>query len=281
MLQVKMTPIAPAVSKVLFEHFKPNTTRYQWTRYVYDDFMAMFPGICLETISKVHVQAWVDQCREAENRPGTLNAKMSALNTLFKHNGVVMPFAMPWATPEREPKWWLTPEMEREVLTYFRARGDDEMCDYIRWTVLTGLRVEETLRTQKFHFTGLQTDRPTLTVPGTKTGTSQRALPLFPDAANIATRRLHTGRPHDALLFPTPYWSLRDRWFVCRKALMITDRLATLKSFRRSFAKQTTDRGLPSDMLRQALGHSRLTTTEEYLRVVGGYNTEILRQWFR
>lgn len=55
---------------------------------------------------------------------------------------------------------------------------------------------------------------------------------------------------------------------------------ATLKAFRRSFARHATERGLPPDMLRQYLRHEHLATTAGYLKLVGGYTTEHLRPWF-
>jgi integrase len=204
---------------------------------------------------------------------------------MFAHFGMEDAITIPSVPKERTLKWWLTPEVEEQATRWMREQGYDDLADYTRWTVLTGLRVMETLRVSRQHFTALASDEASLTVPGTKTRDAQATLPLLPEAATLARNRL--GRNHSApspadRLFPVRYVKLHTQWMECRRAIGLGGIPgATLKAFRRSFARQATERGLPPDMLRQYMRHEHLETTAGYLRLVGGYSTDTMRQWLR
>lgn len=275
-----LTPLATAARITLEQHYRV-TTRYSHARGAYAELCHLFPDAHLQTLSTAMLRTWIAHMRRNGNRASTINAKLSAVGVMFGYFEIEGR-KVPYVREALAPKWWMTPETEARAIAWCHAHGAADFAEYIRWTVLTGLRVEETLRVQRQHFTGLGTDHPSLTVPGTKTRAAQATIPLLPEAADIAMRLMgHEGAATDHL-FRVRYVALQLRWKACRKALGLEGiHGATLKSFRRSFARIATERGLPPDMLRQYMRHEHLATTAGYLRLVGGYGTEQMREWFR
>lgn len=275
-----LTPLAKAARTVLEQHYSV-TTRYGHARAAYAELCHLFPDAHLETLNKAMLQTWVAYMRRRGNKPSTINCKLSVVGVMFGYfdiEGRTVPFVR----ESPVPMWWLTPETEKLAIAWCHTAQAIDLAEYIRWTVLTGLRVEETLRVQRQHFTRLETDQPSLTVPGTKTRAAQATIPLLPEAAALAIRLLGEEGSATDHLFRVRYVALQRRWQECRKALGLEGiHGATLKSFRRSFARIATERGLPPDMLRQYMRHEHLATTAGYLRLVGGYGTEQMRQWFR
>jgi integrase len=124
----------------------------------------------------------------------------------------------------------------------------------------------------------LDTDRPSFFVPGLKTDGSQRTLPLTDIAAGVARRRL--AACEHGKLFPIAYCVLKENWVACRKFLGQEGmRTCTLRALRRSFAKYANDRGMPTEKIRDYLRHSSIKTTQIYLDLVGGFDTEEMRKW--
>lgn len=274
------TPLVQATAIVLEQHYR-HTTRYRQSRTAYKQLCALFPDATLEDLSIAMLRQWVVVMRARGNVPSTINCKLSTVGKLFKHFDVYGR-KVPYVAKAKDLKWWLTPEMEGAAITWLRENNCHDLAVYVRWTVLTGLRVHETLRVQRHHFTGLTTDTPALTVPGTKSGAAQATIPLFPEAAAIAARLLGTNGTATDHLFVIPYVDLALQWRACRKAIGLQGTHgATLKALRRSFARLATERGLPTELLRLYLRHSNIETTVGYLRLVGGYATEQMRQWFR
>ena len=178
-------------------------------------------------------------------------------------------------------KWWLTPcERERIVEEMRNGLNDSLLADYVEFICETGLRVEEALRLERRHFSGLGTERPYLVVPGTKTEGAARPIPLSTRAQEIALERLGLVADPRSPLFPVGYDRLKYLWSRSRKPLGLAGvRGATLKALRRSFAGTCHKRGMPTETLRRLLGHSRIQTTAEYLRLVGAYDMEEARRW--
>jgi integrase len=274
------TPLEAAARIVLEQHYRV-TTRYGHARAAFAELCLLFPAAHLETLTKDMLRAWIAHMRRKGNKPSTINCKLSVVGVMFGYfdiKGREVPFVAQPAVP----MWWMTPETEKRAIAWCRANDADALANYIRWTVLTGLRVEETLRVQRQHFTGLGTAHPSLTVPGTKTRAAQAAIPLLPEAVDIAVRLLGSEGAATDRIFPMRYDKLQRGWKECRKALGLEGvHGATLKALRRSFARIATERGVPPDMLRQYMRHELLATTAGYLRLVGGYGTEQMRQWFR
>lgn len=224
---------------------------------------------------------WQEHCIQAGNSPATIKAKMSMVSGLFDaarlHCGYSLPKPrIPYPKVPRQLKWWLTPDYERKAIEWCEAHGETDLLDYLRWTIETGLRVEETLACEREHFINLTTERPELSVPGTKTADSQATIPLSTMAARIAGDRLASS---PRLFGKTSYKRLAMAWRACRKSLGISNPTATLKSLRRRFARDRSVKGCPMPVLQQMLRHRDQRTTMEYLRLTGGYSSEEMRRW--
>lgn len=293
-----LTPLLGATRRVLAEHYGNGHTRFAHARTAFAELCEVHPDGHVETLTTTLLRTWVERMQGRGNRTATINSKLTVVGVLFEHlqiDGCKVPFV-------REPrplKWWMTPELEASALGWCTDHSRHDLADYIRWAVLTGLRVEETLRAQRQHFTGLGTERPSLTVPGTKTTDAQATIPLFLEAAALAARRLGASGITTQQLFPAPphvyvldrrktsptqraYLALQSDWQDCRHALGLDGTHgATLKALRRSMARLATERGMPTSVLQKYLRHGDIKTTEGYLKLVGGYDTELMRQWVR
>lgn len=181
-------------------------------------------------------------------------------------------------TPKR-PKWWLNPEVQAQLVHCKSVKPATLrlFCDYVDWTVHTGLRVEETLRLVRSDFADNFTR---LLVPGTKTNMANSALPLGADAAKIARDRLD-GQPFNTPMFDISYDRLAHVWEALREEMGLAGRPGvTLKAFRRTAARYLHyDRKMPLDLLRQYLRHENINTTMEYLRLTGGASEDEMRRF--
>jgi integrase len=274
------TPLRYAAHLVLEEHYK-RTSRYNHSRRAYADLCDLFPDADVETLSTTMLRQWVGRMEARGNKASTINANLSTIGVMLEHLDVSDPCRVPYLPKRKELKWWLSPEVEQQATAWMAAKGYDDLRDFMRFVVLTGLRVKEALRCGRMHFTGIGTDRPTLSVPGTKTAMAQAAIPLLPEAAALVRIRMgDAGGPED-YLFKVRYHTLQTQWMECRKALGITSTTATLKSFRRSFARVASDRGTPTEIIQKLLRHEMISTTMDYLRLTGGSDVERMRQWLR
>jgi integrase len=237
---------------------------------------------------KVLARKWV----AAGLSPGTVKMRICALKAM----GVSVEGAMPRQL--RPLKWWLDPDTHERLRQLLQPKTDEFQrgtalrtfdanterenrlfLDYVDWTLATGLRVEETLRVRRHHFSD---QFRTLTVPGTKTARSQAGLPLSTEAQEIAGRLFRGRDDAGGPMFPISYQKLGEVWRRCRKELGITDPLATLKAFRRGAARRLhAQNGMPLDVLRQYLRHGAVQTTMSYLRLTGGYSEEETRRWLK
>lgn len=235
------------------------------------------------------------------NSAQTQACKISVIGKMYEHFDIAERCRIPYPRMRKPLKWWLTPEAEARVVAWCDEQQTDTAAtlrDYVRFIVRTGLRVEEALRLQRMHFTGLGTDSPTMEVRGTKTKAAHRTLPLLSEAADIIISRIGLdGDPEDYLFAgqrayrkhgfnhgpePLRYTILQTQWKACRAALGIPVGGTTgLKALRRSFARVVSDRGAPTEMLQMYLGHEQIATTQGYLHLVGRDSVERLRQWFR
>jgi integrase len=236
--------------------------------------------------------------RARGNGASTINCHLSTVGVMFKHFDVQSACRVPYVREPKNLKWWLTPEVEAQATGWMTANGYHDLRDYTIFVVRTGLRLEEVLRCQRTHFTGLATARPSLSIPGTKTAAAQASIPLLPEAAALALARLgpdgdpcdylfagrtnqRTWKRHNGGPSPMRYHDLQEPWLMCRRAIGLGDvRGATLKAFRRSFARIGSDRGVPTEILQKYLRHELISTTMEYLRLTGGSDVERMRQWF-
>lgn len=193
----------------------------------------------------------------------------------------------------KQLKWHLPEDMKPHVTAWLhdgRLTVWDVVADFIEWTTLTGLRIEESLALDLGHFNMHFTE---VSVPGTKTGSSQATLPLSSKAQRVAERCHNRQAPGDKgyvkyMFFNSDghrlaYEELLEVWNEVRKAFgWQDDPTATLKALRRSAARYLhVDCGMPLDMVRQYLRHESINTTLEYLRLTGGYGTEEMRRYLK
>lgn len=187
-------------------------------------------------------------------------------------------------------KWYLPEDIKEVILKDLRGRPAGRLwhilADFIEWTTLTGLRVEESLRLNFRAFDAALTE---VRVPGTKTASSEATLPLGNRAAQLVHGRVigRGGLPASAysqeLVFPVGYDLLNDTWQKVRAEYgWKDDPTATLKALRRSAARYLhVDCGMPLHMVQQYLRHESMDTTLEYLRLTGGYGTEEMRRYLK
>jgi integrase len=180
-------------------------------------------------------------------------------------------------------KWWLNDQSKEFLLG--SPKVNPHMKRWIRWTTMTGLRIEENQRLDLNTNLHLGS-KPEVTVPGLKTASSQATLPLSNEAAEVLrSTRSHSrgmsGGCWEDMPFDLSYDTLLGYWDECRKLLGVQDvPTATLKSLRRNAARYLhADLGMPLDMVRQYLRHEDIETTMGYLKLVGGYRTNEMRRY--
>jgi len=264
------------------------------------EIIARWPDLDVESITTDMLAEYALDLSNKGQAITTINCKLSFVSVLFNEFkrdlrdplDANRPFAapeIPWRKEKHQVKWWLTPEMEPRVVAWCIEHRFHELADFITFGTHTGCRVEEALRLQRHHF---DFERNDMTIPGTKTDTSQRTVPLMEEAVRIAKRRLmhapstaylfrfspnRTGRDEDGFI-EISYSRITKQWHKVKVAFgWKQDSTATLKAIRRTFARRANDRGMPTELLRDYLGHGDIETTVGYLRLVGGHNREAMR----
>lgn len=239
----------------------------------------------LKGITTAHIKQCVDMWRSEDKSPSTINARLSVLTVLGVNTDKC------WVRVKYPPKYWLNPEEQERLMIYLRAPSppfpaSPLLADYIEFVSFTGLRVEEALRLTwkdiSIRITedspGVLLSRSEMTAPGTKTVHSRArlALGLLPSVLLSRIKRDSVGE----YVFPITYDHLHESWDKARAYLGEEDnRMATLKALRRSAAHHLSVNGMPTDMVRQYLRHSNISTTLEYLNVVGGYHVNEQRKY--
>lgn len=226
---------------------------------------------------------------ERENSNSTINHHFSYLSTVntvaLKRKPALTKAVLPL---ERLPvkvqeKWWLKPEDLKSATEWLEGRQDPMFADVIRMVAHQGFRVEEVLRLEPRHFTGLDTDEPWVFVPGTKTEGSQGSIALFDDALPTARRAIERAKLHGwKYLFPLNEKQARARWNEVRSFLGVEHiPTSTLRALRRTFAHYANLSSMPTRTLQKTLRHASITTTEGYLTLVGANETGQARNYMR
>lgn len=230
-----------------------------------------------EAVTSYHLMDYRNHLQGHGAKPSVVNKSMVSVSGMLRAMGNEA--KVPYVPEPNLPQWFLSTEDYGRLVAEFYGPEFREPLAFIAWTMLTGLRTEESLRLQHQHFTGLGTAEARMHVPGTKTTGSTTVLPLGLEAAAFAYNRMPADANASWPLFGLEYRDLQAFWTTFRKFLGAEDiATATLKSLRRSFAKRSTDKGMPTEVLRRYLRHARIETTLRYLNVVGGFD-EATRKW--
>lgn len=301
-----------AVPRILNEHYK-HTTRYNQAKYLGAEIIARDPFGTVEGITKAYLRTFAEDCRiKRKNGTETINIKLSFFSRMFEHfetellgqygsrtPGTFIKPDIPWVRKTKAEranalKWWLRPEMETKIIEWLRKNHEHDFADYIEFVTHSGTRVEEALRLQRQHFDFVNN---LITIPGTKTDLSHRTVPMFAVSRDIAWRRLGQGDASTEYLFNLAamepnaddevddvvkrnYKILREKWNKVRFTFGLTRiNTATIKALRRTFARYASDKGMPTQLLQQYLGHDQIETTIGYLKLIGGYNLDVMRQY--
>lgn len=235
----------------------------------------------MDAVTSYHIADLVEHFTRSGCKPATIQRTLAPLYTM---SGVAVAHTPPLASrplPRHgvrkrvTEKWWLTPDARDSLLPWLRERGDALLADYVEWTYCTGFRVEESLRLHDRHLVGLDTARPNVVVPGTKTARAQTTLPLGDGAAEVARRRLNVSP--DGRVFPIAYCSLWEKWQEARVFLGVEGvATSTLKALRRSFAWHVGGK-MATERMQRYLRHTNITTTIGYMQVVGASDMEGIR----
>jgi integrase len=244
----------------------------------------------IDDITSEDLDAFVADCRSRGNTSSTINknlSNLSVINTVALERkppltATKLPIKRQRVSPTE--KWWLRPEdMERATRWLREERGDPIFADFIEIIVKQGLRVEEALRLEPRHFTGLDTEEPWLHVPGTKTKQSGDSIPVYPWAVEVLKRSLQRAKVQRLeRLYPYTTRQASDRWNEVRAFLGASHiNTATLRALRRTFAYYAnTVYKMPTRTLQRVLRHNNITTTEGYLQLLGTDEVARSREYF-
>lgn len=139
---------------------------------------------------------------------------------------------------------YLSPAEVRRLM----AAADALTADMIAFAALTGLRRGEMLRLRRDQVQG----ELLLLDANTKSG-RPRAVPMPPEAARIARRRLP---------WAIGDWALRDRFEAARKAAGLPH--VRWHDLRHTYASWLVQAGQPLGAVRELLGHSTIAVTQRY-----------------
>lgn len=254
------------------------------------DFLEQRGKLNFEDVTSEDMDALVKYHQvERNNSNNTINHHLSYLSTVNKValerkpalTTVTLPIKkLPMKVQE---KWWLKPEDLKSSTEWLEGRNDPLFADVIRTVAFQGFRVEEVLRLKERHFTGLDTDKPWVIVPGTKTEGSQGAIAVFEPALPTIRRAIERAKLHGwDLLFPITEKQARARWNEVREFLGVSHvKTATMRALRRTFAHYANLAGMPTRTLQKTLRHSSITTTEGYLTLTGADETEQARRYMK
>lgn len=200
------------------------------------------------------LQAVAAKVKTAEVKPATINRYLAILRRIGN-------LAEEWGLVERAPKITLLPEHnERHVyltpaeVQRLAAKCSPEVGDFIRLAALTGLRRSELLGLKKGNLRG----GSVVLDARTKTG-RPRAIPLTPEAARIAARRIP---------WTMGYAPLRREFERARKAIGRPD--VHLHDLRHTFASWVVQATGNMKAVRELLGHTTMAMTDRYAHLAPG-----------
>lgn len=190
-------------------------------------------------------------------KPATRNGLRTAVNVMAKEGaerGLCKPFRMRHEPCDNTKDYYLTPEDEDRLLHYC----NDQYRALFRFTILTGLRLAEALSV-----TSDDIQQGVLRVVGKRT--KLRRVPLTPEAQQILESH---GSFSDLKRRAVQMYILR----AARKAGLPV----SFHTLRHTTASRLAAAGANVMHIKDLLGHTSLTTTQNYMHLAPGWGDEVV-----
>jgi integrase len=225
------------------------------------------PDLPVTQVNARRVEDMVLKMVQLGNSDSTINRKMSALSTMLKYavKHQYIPH-MPSIPRRKEPEnriRWMTDYEEAEMLAFFQYIGQEDMEDFIKVALDTGVRRGEMLRIQV-----RDVHQQKLHIWESKSGKS-RAVPLTKRASAVLGKRMNrTEHPTDKLFGDWSEDSLRHYWDRGRHHLGLTnDPQFGIHVMRHTFCSRLAMKGVPMPAIKELAGHSSIVTTQRYVHM--------------
>ena len=140
-----------------------------------------------------------------------------------------------------------------EQTAFMQAIQDDYTRPLWLFYLLSGVRCQEALT---LLWRDIDTDHNRIFIRGTKTETSERYIPLFPQIAELFKEIPRTGEN----VFPYTYRAVQCAFYRIRKQSGLIFRIHDL---RHTFATRCLESGIATKTVAKWLGHKRTATTDE------------------
>lgn len=140
-----------------------------------------------------------------------------------------------------------------EQNAFIQAIQDDYTRPLWLFYLLSGVRCQEALT---LLWQDIDTDHNRIFIRGTKTETSERYIPLFPQIAELLKEIPRTGEN----VFPYTYRAVQCAFYRIRKQSGLIFRIHDL---RHTFATRCLENGITTKTVSKWLGHKHTATTEE------------------
>ena len=194
------------------------------------------------------------QVKTADAQPATINRYLAVLRRIGRlaadHWGLLeRPPRIAMLAEHNQRHVYLTPaEVQR-----LAAKCSPEVGDLVRLAALTGLRRSELLGLTPAHIQRTSGGQAIVLDARTKTG-RPRVIPLPPEAARIAARRLPWRR--------VTLWSLRREFEAARRAVRLPQ--VHFHDLRHTYASWLVQSGQSMKTVKDLLGHTTIAMTDRY-----------------
>jgi integrase len=238
------------------------------TAAIYSQSAADFfgPGTQLGTIGAPQVEQWRQELLRRGNRPGTVNAKTSALRAMMAdavlHGHLPAMPSLPRQIKNRNTRDRVfSDEESRLFCDWFQAAGEPAAADLFVFLLETACRWGEAERLK-----GRDIDlvRQRCTFWETKGGRA-RSVPLTARAVDALARNRPPVATHR--VWPYRYNQFRHLFDRAKASQGITDPALTIHSTRHTCASKLASRGIPLQQIMTFGGWTSLQSVQRYLHL--------------